>query len=43
MHSSDVAMLWMHGIQTELRDLVLFDQLRGQRISLPIPALRTDD
>ena len=29
--------------RTELRNLVLFDQLRGQRISLPTPALRNDD
>jgi len=29
--------------RTELRNLVFFDQLRGQRISLPTSALRNND
>jgi len=41
--SLDVAHLWTLSGRTKLRNLVLFDQLRGQRISLPTPALRDND
>lgn len=40
--SLDVVHLWMLSGRTKLGNLVLFDQLRGQRISFPTPALRNN-
>jgi hypothetical protein len=41
--SLDVVHLWMLSGQTKLGNLVLFNQLRGQRISFSTRALRNKD